>query len=148
MKYVKSISLFFIYPTCCFLLGVMTGTLVQSYEKSEIIINEPQMQAKETEELETVRETKQEDTMPNQYVMSPSAIQQIPEVQQAVVESGYYIALQNNYVVVFHSDRQTVFLSTDIKAEELPEDVQADLAVGMYMTDEGMLYDFLENYTS
>ena len=159
MKYVKHISLFFVYPACCFLLGLFMGNLFQEENGVELAAGEPQIRQEISENLylksSDHNQTKEEDAvkanhtkdMSGQYVMNPNAIQEIDK-EMETSENGYYMTLQDGCVVVYHGDRQTIFLSTDIKAEELPVDVQADLNAWMYMDDEGMLYDFLENYTS
>lgn len=143
MKYVKGISLFFVYPACCFLLGIMTGVLfhenAESLSEPESILTEPA----NTEDL-----MKQENILPEQYVMNPNAVGEVSQTQLTHEKTGYYVTINESRIIVYHGDRETVFLSTDIKAEELPEDVQADLHAGMYLENEGMLYDFLENYTS
>lgn len=143
MKYVKGISLFFVYPVCCFLLGIMTGILF--HENTENL-SEPESIL--TEHASSEELIKQEDILPEQYVMSPNAVGEVSLTQQAYEETGYYVTINENRIIVYHGDRETVFLSTDIKVQELPEDVQADLHAGMYLENEGMLYDFLENYTS
>ncbi len=157
MKYVKSVSLFFVYPACCFILGLMTGSIVRENADADSLVYESEVQendfnrsAEKKEELEeagreSVSQVRLEEIMQEQYVMNPNALQ---EIEQEVDAPGYFITIRDGNVIVYHGDRQTVFLSTDIRAEELPVDVQVDLETWMYMTDEGMLYDFLENYTS
>ena len=159
MKYVKSISLFFVYPACCFLLGLFMGNVFKAEYGTEIAFSEPQLRQEmtgnidaeyrddNTAEHEVNVKTNRKESLPGQYVMNHNAIQEMIE-NDRTMENGYYMTLLEGYVVVYHGDRQTIFLATDIKAEELPADVQADLNAWMYMDDEGMLYDFLENYTS
>ncbi len=153
MKYVKSISLFFVYPACCFILGFTFGNW-RSNEKDghESIIVESELHEKfsetEPEMKETYEVQKLEENIQGQYVMNPNAIHEISDGENVLEGAGYFITFQDGCVIVYHEDRQTVFLTTDIRAGELPADVQADLEEWMYMENEGMLYDFLENYTS
>ena len=162
MKYVKGISLFFVYPACCFLIGLMAGFIVcENNRVSGLVRHESEIQGQDLliereedgtyEPVRSADETtiRQEEIMPGQYVMNPNAIQEMPAAESDGEENGYFISIADDgCVIVYHGDRQTIFLTTDIKAEELPADVQADLEDWMYMVDEGMLYDFLENYTS
>ncbi|MBE5851726.1 MAG: hypothetical protein E7299_02025 [Lachnospiraceae bacterium] len=59
----------------------------------------------------------------------------------------YYLAVQNGKVVVLHSDEQTLYMSTDISAETLPEDILFDLIQKRVVNTQAM-YDFLESYSS
>lgn len=159
MKYVKGISLFFVYPACCFVLGIMTGYIIYENQKigtttennkiqQNVIVKEdvPDDNGIIAQELQ---QTKQEDeSMTGQYVMNPNAVQEIPGTESVEEASGYFITIAEDCVIVYHGDKETVFLTTDIRAAELPIDVQEDLEDWLYVADEGMLYDFLENYTS
>lgn len=120
MKYVKSISLFFVYPLCCFLMGLFIG-----------------MDAPDTEEA---------DPIPKEAVTNHSVLVQTK--QTPVLQEGYFLKNINNHVVVYQMDQETVFLFTEIYVDQLPEEVQEKLEQGIVMPDEGSLYDFLENYTS
>lgn len=66
-----------------------------------------------------------------------------------VVEPYEYILLEEKgYVAVYHTDGKTLYASTDILVSELPEELQKEIAVGMYVSSEEQLYNFLENYSS
>ena len=54
----------------------------------------------------------------------------------------------NNSIVVYYSDKQTVFEYTGISADELAEEDRAGLLYGVWVKDEDELYSILENYTS
>ena len=159
MKYVKGISLFFVYPACCFIFGLMSGFIIYENRDSKAAAENNEIQhnvfveQESSEEYESGgREDKTEDTqnesMSGQYVMNPNAIQEIPNTEVAGESKGYFITIAEDCVIVYHGDKETIFLTTDIRAAELPMDVQRDLEGWMYVADEGMLYDFLENYTS
>lgn len=138
MKYVKGISLFFVYPACCFIFGLMFGFII--YE------NRDSKEVAENNEVKQNVVVEQEQS--EEYVMNPNALQEIPGTEPAGESNGYFITIAEDCVIVYHGDKETIFLTTDIRAAELPKDVQEDLKAWMYVADEGMLYDFLENYTS
>lgn len=61
---------------------------------------------------------------------------------------SFYLMVEDNYVVVYQEDMQTVYMDTDILLKELPEELQQEIIQVMYIPDEESLYDFLENYSS
>lgn len=63
-------------------------------------------------------------------------------------EEGYYLCEMQGFVVVFLSDRQTIYELTEIPLTDLPEEVQQEIASGKYIATEDELYGFLENYSS
>jgi len=66
-----------------------------------------------------------------------------------VVEPYEYILLEEKgYVAVYHTDRKTLYASTDILVSELPEELQEEIKEGKYIGSEEQLYNFLENYSS
>ena len=66
----------------------------------------------------------------------------------AVEEDGYYLAEKNGYVVVYLSDKKTVYEYTDILCSDLPEELQAEVRAGKPVESTEILYGFLENYSS
>jgi len=145
MKYVKSIGLFFVYPLICLMAGLMIGQSMKVMKEKE--------QQEEFHYNETITPAPPVIVYDEHDVMNPSAITAVEPLdtvqkEELPVGKGFYIGLYNDYVVVYHNDRKTIFLFTDMKSAQLPVDVQRDLAEGIYMKDEGELYDFLENYTS
>lgn len=61
----------------------------------------------------------------------------------------YYLAILNNRVVVYFEDGQTIYMETDILAEDLPSDVLQELLVQKRIVNtQEDLYDFLESYSS
>ncbi len=62
--------------------------------------------------------------------------------------TSFYLAVQDNEVVVLLENKKTVFIYTGIKLEELPEDVQMDIIQMRFVEDEEKLYNFLEAYSS
>lgn len=61
----------------------------------------------------------------------------------------YYLAVQDDNVIVFYSDKKTVYDDeTGIQLEDLSEEDVRDLMYGKWIKDEEELYSVLENYTS
>lgn len=50
--------------------------------------------------------------------------------------------------MVLCDDRETVYQYTEIEADRLPEELQRELIIGMYVENEEALYRFLETYSS
>ena len=159
MKYVKGISLFFVYPACCFILGLLSGFIIYENRDSKAVAENNEIhqnivaEQEKSEEYDSGRQEEnpvyiQNESMSGQYVMNPNALQEIPQTEPTEESEGYFITIAEDCVIVYHGDKETIFLTTDIRAAELPMDVQRDLEGWMYVADEGMLYDFLENYTS
>lgn len=64
-------------------------------------------------------------------------------------EEFYYLAILDNKVVVYRADGQTVYMETDIPAEDLPSDVLQELLIQKRVVNtEEDLFDFLESYSS
>ena len=61
---------------------------------------------------------------------------------------GYYLCEMQGFVVVYLSDRQTIYEMTEIPLSDLPEEVQQEIAAGKYIATRDELYGFLENYSS
>lgn len=51
-------------------------------------------------------------------------------------------------MAVYYADGKTLYAVTDIRMEELPDDLQEEIQQGKSIGDEAQLYNFLENYTS
>lgn len=66
-----------------------------------------------------------------------------------VVEPYQYVLLaEDGFVVVYHTDRKTLYAATDILLKELPEELQQEIQNGKMIDSEEQLYNFLENYSS
>lgn len=61
---------------------------------------------------------------------------------------GYYICELNGYIVVYLSDRKTLYEMTDITMDRLPEELKKQIKAGKYVDNEETLYGILENYSS
>lgn len=60
----------------------------------------------------------------------------------------YYILVEDHYLVVYLGDKKTLYMYTEIKLEELPQNIQQQVIDGMYMENEEKLFSFLESYSS
>lgn len=60
----------------------------------------------------------------------------------------YFVCFKNGQIVIYYSDKKTVYdyLNTDIT--QLPIDLQCQIIQGMPVKDEIELYNFLQNYSS
>ena len=91
-----------------------------------------------------VKEEIAEEQQENATVKEPS----ISTDGQALKEDCYYLMEVNGYVVVYLSDKKTVYEYTDIRYDRLQSAVQEEIRNGKYMEDTEALYGFLENYSS
>ena len=90
-----------------------------------------------------------------QYVMDRQTARQQDKQQRSVAvkgevekNEGYYLSELHGYVVVYLSDKSTIYEFTDIPFEELPKEVQTSVKQKKYVETEEELYAFLENYSS
>lgn len=83
-------------------------------------------------------------------VVSFSSQRVVIRMNYAYVEpsSSFYLKVENNSIVVYCDDNETVYMYTDITADMLPEYIQTQVIMGMFMKDEAALYNFLETYSS
>lgn len=63
-------------------------------------------------------------------------------------KEGYYLIEEDGFLVVYASDRKTVYEYTDIAYDDLPENVRNEIRYGKYIRSQADLYGFLENYSS
>lgn len=63
-------------------------------------------------------------------------------------EQGYYLLEKDGYVCVYQSDQITLYESTNIKMDTLPDKLRREIKAGKYLESELKLYSFLENYSS
>lgn len=63
-------------------------------------------------------------------------------------EYKYWLTDVDGTIVVYKADKQTVYINTTIKTENLPEDEQEKVKQGRYIQSIHELYDYLESYTS
>ena len=55
---------------------------------------------------------------------------------------------RNGYVIVYLDDQTSIYEYTNIRVEELPEELQNEIREGKRLEGKDKLYGFLENYSS
>ena len=68
--------------------------------------------------------------------------------QKAEREEGYYLAFMDSKIVVLKEDKKTVYFTTDISSQMLPEELRQQIMQLSYVQNEKELFDFLESYSS
>ena len=63
-------------------------------------------------------------------------------------EKVYYLSNRNGYVIVYLDDQTSIYEYTNIRVEELPEELQNEIREGKRLEGKDKLYGFLENYSS
>ena len=63
-------------------------------------------------------------------------------------EKGYYLMVEDHFIVVYEEDRQRLHMNTDILLENLNDGLKAEIIQGKYIENEEELYNFLESYSS
>lgn len=64
------------------------------------------------------------------------------------VQYKYCLSVRAGMVIVYYSDKKTVYEYTGISIEDLPEEEQTRLNYGLFVKDDAELYGILENYSS
>jgi len=60
----------------------------------------------------------------------------------------FYLAVENNYIVVYEADKKTRYMSTGIPVWNLSEELTKEILGFKYIKNEAELYHFLESYSS
>jgi flagellar basal body-associated protein FliL len=60
----------------------------------------------------------------------------------------YLVREQDETLVVYLGDGETVYMETGIKSARIPDALRRQLATGIGFLDEESLFEFLENYAS
>lgn len=63
-------------------------------------------------------------------------------------EKGYYLMVEDHFIVVYEEDKQRLHMNTDILLENLNDGLKAEIIQGKYIENEEELYNFLESYSS
>ncbi len=61
---------------------------------------------------------------------------------------GFYLVNENNLVTVYYGDEKTVYMTTNIMLQNLPEELREEIIYRKFIEREEDLYDFLEAYSS
>lgn len=72
----------------------------------------------------------------------------LSQADTATADQGYYLLEKDGYVCVYKSDQITLYESTSIKMDSLPDKLREEIESGKYLESELKLYSFLENYSS
>lgn len=211
MKFVKRISLFFIYPLSMFSLGFASNMALMEYfypggQKESVQIEEnPEPEEKEPHQIEVSMSEEPVVTANTQYILQEydALNKQVNETEinapdkyiglnremlaeeiesynqnpsltdlekgfiymelvsfsgkRIVVRKsyepveeikGFFLLNENHYVVVYNKSLSDIYMSTDIRVEELPQKLQEEIINMKFVEDEGELYNFLESYSS
>ena len=62
--------------------------------------------------------------------------------------TSFYLTVQDNEVIVYLEDKETVYINTGILLDSLPEEMQLEIIQMLWIEDEESLYNFLETYSS
>lgn len=69
-------------------------------------------------------------------------------VQEDSGYGKYYLKELDGFVIVYREDKKSVFETTGIVVETLPDSLREEIQEGKYVKSEKELYSFLENYSS
>ncbi|MCI6006159.1 MAG: hypothetical protein SOY73_08460 [Blautia sp.] len=127
-------------------LGVLTLAYYESYKIADIQDRKWLMEQTETERIAGQKETDQNE---------PFSIENLPGTAVMADTNGekgeygiYYLAEKDGYVLVYLSDKKTVYETTSISVASLPDTLRKEIKMGKYLKDQSELYSFLENYSS
>ena len=65
-----------------------------------------------------------------------------------IVPYAYVLLPEDGFVAVYQADRETLYATTGILLENLPDNLQEEIQDGKIIDSEEQLYNFLENYSS
>lgn len=126
-------------------LGFLIWGYCESYriadmrDREWLLKNSGQIQAADDGTM--VSDTFQEDTLPGEIVMADSSRE----------SSGYgefFLKVNEGFIVVYLSDKKTVYETTSIRYSTLPSKIQQEIEKGKYLKNQEELYSFMENYSS
>lgn len=68
--------------------------------------------------------------------------------QEGIGTGSYYLMARDGMIWVFHEDMRTIYLTTGIFLDSLPDEVRQEILDKKYIKNEEELYNFLESYSS
>ena len=165
MKQVKSIGLFFVACIMAFAIGTLTGMEMTLQRQREI------SKAEEFREINLSSISKKEEddggeekefasfldaSSLNGILNSDTEVlveesdlnQDVSTINQRKPQEGYFLAFMDSKVIVLKEDKRTVYMTTDISSQMLPEDLRQEIMQLYYVENEQELFDFLESYSS
>lgn len=129
---------------------------LSAFSNERIVIVKTYESKKAEEALETMQETKQaagvQSGMLHDGYDGTVSDAALPDSVGADTFSSiggpYYLMVYAGKIWVYYEDLKTVYLSTDIAIERLPEEVRQEVLDKKYIKNEEELYNFLESYSS
>lgn len=79
---------------------------------------------------------------------SPEKLIVLKKYFSDMTKEHFYLVVENEYVTVYYSDLQSVYLYTDIYVPNLSHELQQEILNKKYIASEEELYNFLESYSS
>lgn len=70
------------------------------------------------------------------------------ESLNVIAPYAYVLLAEDGFVAVYQADRETLYATTGILMESLPDNLQQEIQEGKVIDNEEQLYSFLENYSS
>lgn len=70
------------------------------------------------------------------------------ELSAAVASCEFWLCEEEGFVIVYNSDKETIFSNTGIRLEGLSEELQEEIKEGKPIYSESELYGFLESNSS
>lgn len=68
--------------------------------------------------------------------------------EDGISTGSYYLMAREGMIWVYHEDMKTVYLTTGIFLDSLPDEVRQEILDKKYIKNEEELYNFLESYSS
>ncbi len=69
-------------------------------------------------------------------------------ISELIDTGAYYLMAREGFVCVYYEDLKTIYLTTEIPIDHLPDKVRQEILDKKYMKNEEELYNFLESYSS
>ncbi len=63
-------------------------------------------------------------------------------------EEEFYLKVENNKIVVYQSDMETIYMYTEMELTDMPDDLQQEIINVKCINNLEALYDFLESHSS
>lgn len=95
-----------------------------------------------------IKQVKQRNTTQMIEHQQVEATEECVPTQKELNGYSYIIYQDGERLTVYNSDNKTTYMETDILVEQLPEELQNQLAFGISFQTEADLFDFLESYSS
>lgn len=67
---------------------------------------------------------------------------------KAAEEKGYYLMVEDHFIVVYEEDKRRLHMNTDILLSDLSDQLKAEIIQGKFIENDEELYNFLESYSS